>query len=372
MSNVSSDPSFGRLDLWYGQLYCWLSAGESSRDEVANGIVKNCQANLNNLSKIVEGEFKENAVVDKKLYIRFSDLTFKLNLDGHIINCTARIRINPCIKVPLFILKSLHSESNNLDESDINELITKAKNYSIFLSPKPSITERGNCVWIISDSDSGTEYLVRKLGRDIEFYSRANAPYYSKVWIIFSSIGSFDIKLRNLFFSEAARLSKELCDYTANLYLDKLGGASKVGELCTKDPLQNIKFLSVATDDERISYLLRKKSDYKELSNLLNSTDSESKDLRDYLNKVLNTILAGLCDKEIKNWKSQISNKQLNECAKKSSWKVIKSGDVEGIYGWAKMDKTSTTSAVFLAKDKNYDAVNNLLRTWGQDLNIML
>ena len=370
MNCDSSNPSFGRLDLWYGQLYCWLSAGESSREDVTKGIVKNCEANLVNLANVVEGRFIEDTVVDKKLYIRFSDLTFKMNLMGNIIDCAARIRINPCIKVPLFIFRSAYAKSTKLEESDVAGLKTKAKDYSIYLSSTPSITERGNSVWLMSDS--GSEYLIRKLGQDIEFYSRANAPYYSKVWIIISSTNSFDTKLKDLFFKEAARLSKKLCDETANLYLDKFGGANKIGESCTRDSLQNIKIISVATDDERISYLLGKKEDHNELSKLLNSTDDASKNLRVYLNNVLNVILTGLCGTEIEDWKGQISNDQLNECAKNSSWKVVKSGDIGGLYGWTKMDKTSITSAAFLTKDKNYDAVNNLLRTWGQDLNIML
>jgi hypothetical protein len=368
--NQTSSPEFDQLDFWYAQLYNWISASPSSRDDVVGTIIDECKANFHIIANSIDGKFVNDEIEDRTLYIRFNNLLFKQDLNGRSINCNARIRINPCIKLPIFCMPSGCEEQLN-NGIIPRELVDAFSKHNIHLPSNLKISkalENNNCIWAIEDEE---EYILRKVDGRIEVYSKAIAPFYSKIWVIISVASKFNEEEKELFFQKTANIAKTLCDQVATVYLHSIpGGAESVSESCSQQQLHRIKIKSIATNDDRVLALMVDRTKQKDLSQKLKGTGPQ--DISEYLNNILDGILTNLCGIRISGWKSYLKSDNIGNCIKGANWKVIESGDVTGLYATTQRENSTITSAAFHFRNNNSDSVNDVLRAWGKDLNAML
>lgn len=349
-------PTFGRFDLLYAQLYSWIRADPSERKDVTNTIIKRCTEKRTDLEGVVDGTFAGSKFIeDRGAYINFSNLSFAIDVEDHgKIDCIARIRINPCIKLPLISVEA-ESEEKYLNENMISDrLKNEFRDKKIPLAECPTVSKmkENGFMWEIDGGEA--MYLVQKGNGVLEIFNKATPPFFSKIWVIINTISK--VSVEDGIFGSINEIARRLCDATAKPYLSILGGAQL--EACIHD----IKIKSMATDDERLLNLMFGEDSLNDLLTELEESE--------YSNKILDSIFTNLCESSITDWKKHLSD----ECVKNADWKLVKSGKTKGLYAARQKDDSTIISTVFYSPDRsnNYNLVNNILHGWAVDLTTVL
>jgi len=196
---------YNKLDYWYTQLYDWISADIDEKPRIIEKICSNCKMHLGSIASLVGGEFEENYVKDKAVYIRFSDLNYVLRIEDkdtnkyHEISCVSKIRINPCIKSPLFE-EHIEYDGNlcHMPRETLKKIFSRYNINILDTWNMQQVDELGPNIWHIETADGN--YTIKKLGKSIEVYSNETYPYRSKILIISTANYDFTEGLKESFF----------------------------------------------------------------------------------------------------------------------------------------------------------------------------
>lgn len=366
--NYDENPRYKRLDFWYTQLFNWIAIKSDYKEKLIELIVGKCQENLRNIEHKLNGKFEKGSVEYRHNYIRFPDILFELKLKDNTLKCISKIRINPCIKIPLFVEKFQH----DINMENLNEIKALFDKRNILLTEN-SLIRKSDTIYnddvfeLISD---GSVYILRKIDNSIEVYSKQTAPYYSKILVSTKSIfepvdqlgGGFSEAIKEEFFDEMEKISIELCKSVSDIYVNDIhGGAMPLTESKHHGCVHQIEIKSAATDDERLLDLLVDKSKQNRLRQILRENI--------YINNIVDGLLSSLCGEKIDNWRTA---KSKATCTANSKWKLVTAEDAKGLYATTDRNDLTVTSAIFHYKNKKHSNVYDILRSWALDLNVIL
>ncbi len=366
-------PTFERLDYRYAQLFSWIEKDPSQRAEVTKKIIDMCESKRATIEKEINGEFEFLSFswgnvpgTDSYIFLSF----FKDYLDINNVEKANIIKYDEKTIKVLTAEKSAEiilGENEELATLEIHDSRTsQSKVYNLRVKK-----ENGKLIIYknILDKDSHIRFPNLKFNlnfdkREIVCIARIRInpciklnvrPFYSKIWVIISTISSFSAEEKDEFFEIITQKAKDLCDITAKRYIDSLGGATK------ESSVHNIKIISMGSIDERLMDLMQDRNNLNRLVVKLNSSD--------YLNEIFNTILTSSCGKVIKNWRGHLSD----DCIIKADWKLITSEKTNGLCVTRQENNSTITSSIFYTSDPpNYKSIDDILHTWSVDLSVTL
>jgi hypothetical protein len=360
---------YNKLDYWYTQLYDWISADIDEKPRIIEKICSNCKMHLESIASLVGGEFEENDVKDKVVYIRFSDLNYVLRVEDketnkyHEISCVSKIRINPCIKSPLFEEHIDYvGDLSHMPRGALKEIFSKYNINILDTYTMHRVDELGRNIWYIETADGS--YTIKKFRDVIEVYSNETYPYRSKILIISTANYDFTEGLKESFFSSIGEISETLCNCISGLYLNDIeGGAKKTEEPNEHKSIHRVIIKSVATNDTRLRELFVNRDGLNDLLKKLKNND--------YLDLLIGGIISSLCGEIIRDWRNKLTDKA-ESCLRKAIWRLVESDKAEGIYVTSTNKWTTITSVAFYYKDNDQESVHKILRSWATDLNSRL